>query len=132
MKFILRKILSDKQFTNLEIFLIEHPKAFVSAFWLVVVCFIFYFAFRPQPYEISGYVVAEVKSIQDNSGENGFSATARIELSDGSFAFASTGSMAVASNAITTICVEERLLQNGIKTYHWVSKNKCQPKNPDS
>lgn len=128
MKFILKKILSDKQYTNFQIFLIEHPKAFISAFWLIVVCFLFYLAFRPQPYEITGYVVADVKSVQDNGGENGFSATARIKLPDSSFAFASTNSMAVASDAVTTICVEERLLQNGIKTYHWVHQNKCQLK----
>ena len=125
MKPILKKILPEKYYTHLEIWLIEHPTAPVAGFWLFVTCIVLYFAFRPQPFRIQGYISANVKSIQDSTGDNGFSATARIELPDGTFAFTSTKSMALASDALDDICVEERELQNGLKRYRWVHKQKC-------
>ncbi|SHG24033.1 hypothetical protein [Cognatishimia maritima] len=125
MKFILRKILSEKQYINLKIYFIEHPKALNSVFGLIAACLIFYFAFHPRPYEVLGYTYADVLSIQDMSDESGFSVTARIELPDGEFGFASTTSLVIASDAVNSICVEERLLQNNIKRYRWVHRNKC-------
>ncbi|CUJ24206.1 hypothetical protein [Cognatishimia activa] len=127
MKFILRKILPEKHYINFEIWLIEHPGAFHSAFWLTFAILIFYFAFRPQPYVFRGYIRAEVMSIHDGTSDNGFSAIARVKLPDGSFALTSTRSITLASDAVETVCLETRELQNGVQRYLWVAQIKCAP-----
>lgn len=125
MKFILRKILSDKQFTNLQIHLIEHAASWIFAIGTIVIVLPLFLFFRPQNYLIQGYELAKVLSIQDTTSDSGFSVLARIELDDGGFGFASTKSIVIASDAVTTICVEVREFRNGRQQYHWVHKRKC-------